>query len=50
VVVPYDQSARSLKDAQTLARTASNFCFANEGAPPRGYVAVGKGPVIGPKQ
>jgi hypothetical protein len=50
VVVPHDQSAASIASVNAQAATASAFCDANNGAPPAGFVQVGIGPVIGPKQ
>jgi CSLREA domain-containing protein len=50
VVVSQSQSpaARSAVSAQAAAAVQS--CEANNGAPPAGFVAVGGGPVVGPKQ
>jgi hypothetical protein len=50
VVVPHDQSAASIASVNAQAAAASAFCNANNGAPPAGFVQVGIGPVIGPKQ
>jgi hypothetical protein len=49
-VVPHDQSAASIASVNAQAAAASAFCNANNGAPPAGFVQVGIGPVIGPKQ
>jgi len=49
VVVPHDQSASSIATVNAMANAAANTCR-NTGQPPAGYVQVGIGPVIGPKQ
>jgi CSLREA domain-containing protein len=50
VVVPQSQSpaAKSVVAAQAAAAVQS--CQANNGVPPAGFVSVGGGPVVGPKQ
>jgi hypothetical protein len=50
VVVPHDQSVASVASVNALAATAVAFCDANGGAPLPGFVQIGIGPVIGPKQ
>ena len=50
VVVPPDKSAGSAGLVNSLAQAAKSWADSNSGAPPPGYVAVGNGPVIGPKQ
>jgi hypothetical protein len=50
VVVPHDQSAASVASVNAQAASAQAFCSAHSGAPPAGFVPVGGGPVIGPKQ
>jgi len=49
VVVPGSDSPKAVSDAQAAALAAANQCTAT-GLPPAGYVPVGVGPVIGPKQ
>ena len=48
VVVPHDQSAASIAAIDGAASDAVNACLG--GKLPAGYVAVGGGPIIGPKQ
>jgi hypothetical protein len=50
VVVPQSQSNAAINAVDAAAAAARTFCAANNGAPPPGYVVVGDGPVIGPKQ
>ena len=50
VTVPHDQSKKSLADVAADAAAAEAYFNANGGAIPPGYVQVGVGPVIGPKQ
>jgi len=50
VVVPHDQNARSLAVVNGLAGPAQAYCASHGGAAPAGYVQVGIGPVVGPKQ
>jgi len=50
VVVTHDQSADSIAAVTAAAAAAKTFCLAHKGAAPPGYVQVGTGPVIGPKQ
>jgi uncharacterized repeat protein (TIGR01451 family) len=49
VVVPSSNSPKAVNDAQAAGLAAANQCTAT-GLPPAGYVPVGIGPVIGPKQ
>jgi hypothetical protein len=48
VVVPQDQSAASVAQVNGMAASAAGSC--KNGQVPAGYVQVGTGPVIGPKQ
>jgi hypothetical protein len=48
VVVPHDQSAASIAAIDADASSALATC--NAGSIPAGYVAVGVGPTVGPKQ
>jgi hypothetical protein len=50
VVVPHDQSAASIASVNAQAAAASAYCAANNGGVPPGFVTIGIGPVIGPKQ
>jgi hypothetical protein len=50
VVVPHDQSAASIVSVNAQAAAASAYCAANNGGVPPGYVMIGIGPVVGPKQ
>ena len=50
VTVPHSNAISSQAVAQKNAAAAQAFCRANAGMPPAGYVLVGDGPVIGPKQ
>lgn len=47
--VPHDQSKASTDSVSAMAVAASTFYF-QHGQPPVGYVKVGVGPVVGPKQ
>ena len=49
VVVPHDQSQASIAFITQQAAAAQAYCKGN-GAAPSGYVQVGVGPVVGPKQ
>ena len=49
VVVPHDQSASSVAGVNAMASAAVNACKSG-GQAPAGYVRVGAGPVISPKQ
>ena len=49
VTVPKDQSSASIAAVNAMANTAVHACMPN-GMVPAGYVQVGIGPVIGPKQ
>jgi hypothetical protein len=50
VVVPHDQNAKSLAVVNALAAPAQTYCASHGGIAPTGYVAVGAGAVVGPKQ
>ena len=50
VVVPQNQSAGSQAAVEAEAAAAKTSADANSGNPPPGYVVVGDGPVLGPKQ
>jgi hypothetical protein len=50
VVVPADQSPSAVAAANAAGAAAQAFCNANKGAVPPGFVPVGVGPFIGPKQ
>ena len=50
VTVPHARTPVAQMSAQGQATAAQDFCRANAGMPPAGYVAVGDGPTIGPKQ
>ena len=50
VVVPHGQKAASISSVNAQAAAAKAFCEANDGGVPPGYVMVGIGPVIGPRQ
>jgi hypothetical protein len=50
VTVPQSQSAADQAAVQTQAAADVAFCNAHNGAVPAGYVQVGGGPVVGPKQ
>lgn len=50
VVVPQSQSAASKAQVNALAAAAQSYCAANGGAAPAGYIAIGGGAIIGPKQ
>lgn len=50
VVVPHDQSAASVASVNAQAASAHAFCHSHNGTPPAGFVPVGGGPIIGPKQ
>ncbi len=49
VVVPKDQSAKSATSINAQATATRNYLLLN-GVPPPGYVIVGDGPTLGPKQ
>jgi hypothetical protein len=49
VTVPHDQSKASKQSVEAQAATARNYFLANH-VPPPGFVQVGIGPVVGPKQ
>jgi hypothetical protein len=50
VVVPKNQSAAAQGAVAAQAAAAVLHCGANNGAPPAGFVVVGDGPLVGPKQ
>lgn len=50
VVVPKSQSPDDLASVAAQAAAAKAFADANIGTPPAGYVLVGNGPIVGPKQ
>jgi hypothetical protein len=50
VTVPANQSAAGKNSVAAQAAAAKTFCTNNAGAAPPGFVLVGSGPVIGPKQ
>ena len=50
VTVPHDQSKASLDLVASMAASAAAYTEAHNGTPPAGYVKVGDGPVVGPKQ
>lgn len=50
VAIPHDSKTASINAIATQAVAARSTCLANGGTPPTGYVTVGDGPVIGPKQ
>lgn len=49
VVVPRSNKPKAVNDAKARGLAAANQCTAT-GLPPAGYIPVGVGPVIGPKQ
>jgi FtsP/CotA-like multicopper oxidase with cupredoxin domain len=49
VVVPKDQTTKSINSVMAQATAAKTFCEAN-GTAPAGYFVIGDGPVIGNKQ
>jgi len=49
VVVPHSGSKADISSVLAQAADARSYCASN-GTPPPGYVVVGDGPVIGPKQ
>ncbi|MBI3910620.1 MAG: HYR domain-containing protein [Armatimonadetes bacterium] len=50
VVVPLNRSAAAIASVNAQAAAAQAFCAANNGAAPPGFVPVGDGPILGPKQ
>jgi Bacterial Ig domain/Right handed beta helix region len=50
VVVPQSQSPAARAAAAAAGASAAQSCNANNGAPPAGFVVVGDGPIVGPKQ
>lgn len=50
VVIPQEDDAGPLAAVQAAAAAAQAFALANGGTPPAGYVLVGDGPILGPKQ
>ena len=49
-VVPQSQSAADNASVQAAAAAGQAYCSANNGTAPPGFVSVGVGPVVGPKQ
>ena len=49
MVVPKNKSKKAVADVDEQALLAGLFCL-EFGEPPPGFVEVGDGPVIGPKQ
>ena len=49
VVVPKNKSKKAIADVNYQAFLAEEFCL-EFGKPPPGFVEVGDGPIIGPKQ
>lgn len=50
VTVPKSQSAANIASVNAQAAAAKAFADANGGTPPAGYVVIGDGPIVGPKQ
>lgn len=50
VVVPKANSSAKIAEVNAQAAAALSFAQANNGTPPPGYVLIGDGPIIGPKQ
>ena len=50
VVVPHDLSPFGLLAAALQGAAASHYCGTHDGTPPPGFVTVGDGPIVGPKQ
>ena len=50
VVVPHATKRASIASVNAQAAAAKAFCEANDGGAPPGFVMIGIGPVIGPKQ
>jgi HYR domain len=50
VVVPHDQSPASIAGVNAMAASATAWAAGHNGAPPSGYVLIGNGPIVGPKQ
>jgi uncharacterized repeat protein (TIGR01451 family) len=50
VVVPHDSSGAGIAAVQAMAAAAKAYADAHNGVPPTGYVQVGTGPIVGPKQ
>jgi hypothetical protein len=50
VAVPQSQSAAQIASVQAAAAAALAYCNSHNGAVPPGYVPVGAGPIVGPKQ
>jgi hypothetical protein len=48
--VPRSQSPAAQGATAAQAAAAVSSCTANNGAPPAGFLPVGDGPVVGPKQ
>jgi len=50
VVVPQSQSPSAILAITAQAGQAAQYCNTHNGTPPPGYVTVGDGPIVGPKQ
>jgi len=50
VVVPHDLSPLGVLAATLQGIAAGAYCHAHDGVPPPGFVPVGDGPIVGPKQ
>ena len=50
VAVPHSQSPLAILAVSAQALVATHYCGTHNGTPPPGYVPVGDGPVVGPKQ
>jgi hypothetical protein len=48
--VPHSVKSSAIASARAQAAAAEAYCLTNNGAAPPGYVVVGDGPVLGPKQ
>ena len=49
-VTPQNQSQAARNAVAAQAAAAVAYCEANNGTPPAGFVPVGDGPIVGPKQ
>lgn len=50
IIVPKSNGGADIAEVESQAAAALTYCSSHGGAPPPGYVVVGDGPVIGPKQ
>jgi len=50
VVAPKSSTATDMQLVNSMAASARAYAVANNGNAPAGYVVVGDGPVVGPKQ